>query len=209
MSGVEVLSAQKRGVAGKGGARALRREGLVPCIIYGDKKEPIMVAVSQKELTAHCLMPGFYSRVFDVGIEGSPAMTVLPKAAQFHPVSGDLLHADFLRVNENAELRLHVPVEFLNSEKSPALKLGGVLNIVAHTVEVFCSPRHIPEKFEIDLEGAQMGQNFLASALNLPEGCRFAHTIHADSVIANIVQPQHGDVDGSTAEASSAADSAE
>lgn len=199
MSEVEVLNAEKRSIGGKGPARALRREDKVPCVVYGDNKEPVMVALPYKEVMQHCMTPGFYNKVFDLAVEGDRKVTVLPKMVQYHPVTSKPLHVDFLRVNQNAQIRLHVPLEFINEDKSPALKLGGVLNIVYHTIEVFCSPLHIPEKFEIDLAGAQMGKNFTAGMLDLPEGCRFTHTIHAESVIANIVQPQKGDAEQKSA----------
>lgn len=193
MSEVEILKAEKRTLSGTGGARALRRMHMVPCVVYGDNKAPDCVAILDKEIIRHSMNAGFYNKVFELTVEGGHGWQVLPKMIQYHPVTGMPLHVDFQRVNKNVAIRLHVPIEYINEDKAPAIKLGAVLNIVYHTVEILCPPLAIPEKFEIDLSGAQMGQNFTAGMLKLPEGCRFYHTIHEDSVLANIVQPQRED----------------
>lgn len=187
MSVMEMLKAEVKNTSGKGGARALRRNGLVPCIIYGDEKEPAMVSIDQKTVMKHSSRPDFYSRVVELSVDGKN-LTVLPKDVQYHPVTDRPLHVDFLRVSKSSEIRLHVPVEFINEDKSPAIKLGAILNVVQRTVEVLCSPLDIPEKFEIDLSGTQLGATFTLKDLKIPVGCRLGRVANANAVLANIVQ---------------------
>ncbi|GHS93755.1 50S ribosomal protein L25 [Alphaproteobacteria bacterium] len=184
----EVLAAQGRNLGGKGASRKLRREGTVPCIIYGDQKGPIMAAVNEKVITKQSTRHDFFSHVLDLSLAGS-VFQVIPKAVQYHPVSDKPLHIDFLRISKTSEIRLHIPLEFINEDKSPALKLGALLNIVQRSIEVLCSPLSIPEKFEIDLKGAALGTTFTVGQLALPQGCRLPGTVHSEAVLANIVQP--------------------
>lgn len=205
MSGVVVLKAEQKKTAGSGGARALRRVNSIPCIVYGDAKEAVMISVGQKELMSHCLKPGFYNKVFELDVDGKQKLSVLPKSVQYHPVTDLPLHVDFQRVNNNSEIKIHVPIEFINADKSPAIKLGGVLNIVHHSVEISCSPLAIPQRFEVDLSGAQMGKSFTVSVLNIGNNCRLLHSFNNETVIANIVQPQKDVSESDTAAAESAA----
>jgi large subunit ribosomal protein L25 len=200
MSGVSVLVAEQKTATGKGEARRLRCGGFVPCIVYGDNKGQMMVSVRCKEVASLCKRGDFYSKVVKIAVEGEEPIVVLPKDVQFHPVTGEPLHLDFQRVNRSSQIRLRVPVEFINADKSSAIKLGGVLNVVMPYVELFCSPLSIPEKFEIDLTGASFGKSFTINDINIPEGSHLAHTLHSDTVLANIVQPQRGGLDEHAAE---------
>ena len=153
MSEVVVFSAHARDRAGKGAARAARRDGLLPCVIYGDKKEPLMVSVDPKPLIRELHKHGFFSRQFDISLNGENHR-VLARDVQFHPLKDTPIHADFLRVTPNTKVHVNIPVHFLNDEESPGLKQGGVLNVVRHEIEVICAVSKMPEIFEIDLTGA-------------------------------------------------------
>lgn len=203
MSGVEALGAQVREQRGKGSARALRRAGSTPCIVYGGGKEPLGVSLEQRIVERVAQRGDFFSRVFELNF-GNETMMVLPKDVQWHPVTGVPLHVDFLRVSKTSEIRVRVPLEFINEDKSPAIKFGGILNIVQREVEISCSPLSIPEKFEIDLNGAKMGATFTVDDLNLPQGCRL-YKMAEKAVLANIVQAGGKEETASEAESEAAA----
>jgi len=186
MSNISTLSARARDRAGKGSARAARREGLVPAVIYGDKKDPFTITVVQRDLEK-LLKPGFFSHLLDIEVAGEKHR-VLPRDLQQHPVTDRPLHVDFLRVSATSELTVEVPVEFINDEACPGLKRGGVLNVVRHEVEVYCLADNIPEKITVDLAGLQIGDSVHISAITLPEGVR--PTIEdRDFTIATIAAP--------------------
>ena len=186
MSTIATLSARARDRAGKGSARAARREGLVPAVIYGDKKDPFTIVVTLRDLEK-LLKPGFFSHLIDIEVAGEKHR-VLPRDLQQHPVSDRALHVDFLRVSATSELTVEVPVEFINDEASPGLRRGGVLNVVRHDVEVYCLADNIPEKITIDLTGLQIGDSVHISAVKLPDGVR--PTIEdRDFTIATIAAP--------------------
>lgn len=186
MSNISTLSARARDRAGKGSARAARREGLVPAVIYGDKKDPLSITVTLRDLEK-LLKPGFFSHLVDIDV-GGEKHRVLPRDLQQHPVSDRALHVDFLRVSATTEITVEVPVEFINDESCPGLRRGGVLNVVRHDVEVYCLPDNIPEKITVDLAGLQIGDSVHISAVKLPEGVR--PTIEdRDFTIATIAAP--------------------
>lgn len=194
----EVLEWQPRHSGTKGDLNALRQSGQVPCVLYGDSKEPAMGAVNRKALLKLHGRADFYNNVLELKSEGETVLA-LPKDVQYHPVSDAPLHVDFMRVSASSEIRLHIPVEFVNTDKSPAIKLGAILNIVQRTVEVWCSPLSIPDQFEIDLTGAQMGATFAVKDLKIPEGCRLGKTVSPTDVLANIVKAGGGDDAGAAA----------
>jgi len=185
MSNISTLSARARDRVGKGSARAARREGLVPAVIYGDKKDPFSIVLNQRELDK-LLKPGFFSHLIDIEVDGQKHR-VLPRDLQQHPVSDRALHVDFLRVSATSELTVEVPVEFINDETCRGLRRGGVLNVVRHEVEVYCRADAIPEKIVIDLAGLDIGDSLHISAVKLPEGVR--PTIDRDFTIATIAAP--------------------
>lgn len=194
----EVLEWQPRHGGTKGDLNALRQSGKVPCIVYGDAKEPEMGTVDLKALLKLHGRADFYNNVLELQTDGD-SLLVLPKEVQYHPVSDSPLHVDFMRVSASSEIRLHIPVEFVNGDKSPAIKLGAILNVVQRTVEVWCSPLNIPEQFEIDLTGAQMGATFTMKDLNIPEKCRLGKTVNPTAVLANIVKAGGGEEAGAAA----------
>lgn len=166
---IQELLATVRPRVGKGAARATRREGKVPAVIYGDKKTPETIAVDYNELVRLLRRGGFMSSVFDIKVEGR-SVRALPRDVQLDPVKDLPVHIDFERVAGDGRIRISVPVELINEDKSPGMKRGGVLNIVRHEVEVFCPAESIPDSIQVDLDGAEIGSSIHISSVKLPEG---------------------------------------
>jgi large subunit ribosomal protein L25 len=187
MSELLNLSAVARDRAGKGASRALRREGRVPAVIYGNNEEPVMIHVEEKLLNKLLGTGHFFNSVVMVDVDGK-AVRTLPKDVAFHPVSDRPLHADFLRVSEHASVHVEVPIRFENEAASPGLKRGGVLNIVRHEVELVCDAAEIPDDVVVDLTGFEVGDSIHISAVTLPKGAKTAIT-DRDFTLATIVAP--------------------
>jgi large subunit ribosomal protein L25 len=184
MKTATAFAAETRDARGKGGARAVRREGKVPGIIYGKDYSPTPVALPEKELKLAYQKGGFFNKIVTIELDGKK-MTALPKSLEFHPVSDAIEHADFLKVDENSRIRVMVPVRFLNQERSIGLKRGGVLNVVRHELELICAPDKIPSIIEIDVKDANIGHSIHISHVPLPEGVSPAITSR-DFTIATI-----------------------
>jgi large subunit ribosomal protein L25 len=187
MADITTLAGSPRDLAGKGPARAARKAGNVPGVIYGNKLDPVMLAVERRALEQLLQAPGFFTRLLDVKIDGEDHR-VLPRDVQFHPVSDAPLHVDFLRFSADHRITVMVPVNFVNDEESPGLKRGGVLNIVRHQLEVQCTADNIPEVFEISLEGCDIGDSIHASIVGLPDGVEFVIS-DRDFTIATVAAP--------------------
>ena len=170
MAQSEILAAKIRERAGKGAARVTRREGRVPGVVYGDNKDPLLISVHPVELMKLAHKPGFFSHVSEVEANGSKHK-VLARDLQFHPVTDQPLHVDFMRISRGATVTVEVEVVFENEDKCPGQK-GGVLNIVRHAVEMTCSTDAIPETLVADLTGLDFGDSIHISAIAVPEGCR-------------------------------------
>ena len=181
------LNASPRTLSGTGGARAVRTSGMVPGIIYGNKKDPEMISIDPKVLMTECLQPGFFSKLYSVSLEGKQ-QEVLAKAVQFHPVTDRPLHVDFMRVSKDAKVHVFVPITFINEDKAPGIKRGGVLNIVHHNLELICPAQSIPAKLTVDLTGCDINQTIHIESLDLPGGVIAAHP-DRDNTIATIVAP--------------------
>ncbi|WP_116654576.1 50S ribosomal protein L25/general stress protein Ctc [Pelagibacterium sediminicola] len=181
------LKASVRDRVGKGAARELRREGLVPAVIYGEKKPPLAISVSYKDAFRKIHEGGFLSTVIDIEVDGKKHR-VIPKDYHLEPVRDFLVHVDFLRVGKNTSLTVDLPVLFINEEKSPGIKKGGVLNVVRHTVEVTVPADNIPENLVVDLAGTDVGDSLHISAVTLPEGVVPTIT-DRDFTIATIAAP--------------------
>ncbi|GAA0775242.1 50S ribosomal protein L25/general stress protein Ctc [Roseibium denhamense] len=181
------LKAQARDRVGKGAARALRREGLLPAVIYGDKKPALPITIPVKETTLTLHKGGFLTQIGVIDVDGEKHQ-VIAKDFQLHPVRDDVLHVDFLRVTKGATFTIEIPVQFLNEDKCPGIKKGGVLNVVRHTVEMNVPADAIPEALEIDLANAQPGDTLHISAVTLPKGCEPTIT-DRDFTIATIAAP--------------------
>ena len=180
------IAAETRDRAGKGVARAARREGKVPAVIYGDKQDPVTISVDGKELTRHINNPGFFTHVFAIDVAGKTHQ-VLARDLQLHPVNDRPMHVDFLRFNENTKIVLEIPVNFINEEECPGLKRGGVLNIVRREIELRCSPLNIPQEIEIDLTGLDIGDSIHILMLNLPGGAE--PITDRDFTVATVAAP--------------------
>lgn len=181
------LKASARDRVGKGAARELRRQGLIPAVIYGDKKPPLAISISYKEAMQRIYRGGFLSHIIEVNVDGEKHK-VIPRDYQLDPVRDFALHVDFLRIGAGSRLNVEVPVHFANQEKSPGLKRGGVLNIVRHTVEISCPADAIPEELVLDLASADIGDSLHISAVTLPENVHPTIT-DRDFTIATLVAP--------------------
>jgi large subunit ribosomal protein L25 len=187
MSEVTAIAAEVRERAGKGAARAARRAGLVPGVIYGAKKGPAMITLSSKELTRYLHEGGFFARLYDVQL-GKGKERVLARDVQFDPVTDQPVHIDFLRVSASTTVTVAVPVTFINEEDCPGLVKGGVLNVVRHEVDLVCRADAIPQQIEVDLAGLDFGDGAHISNVSLPEGVEPTIT-DRDFTIATIAAP--------------------
>jgi large subunit ribosomal protein L25 len=156
-------------------------------VIYGGNQEPISIHVEEKELRRQLGTGHFFNSIVELSVAGSTVRT-LPKDVAFHPVSDRPLHADFLRVSADAKVEVAVPVIFINEEKSPGLKKGGVLNIVRHELELICDADKIPDDIAVDVSGTDIGDSIHISSVTLPAGSASAIT-DRDFTIATIVAP--------------------
>ncbi len=187
MSDTIALPAEPRERVGKGAARAVRRAGRVPAVIYGDRKDPLTISLDPRDVDRELHRPGFFATLFDVEI-GGKKHRVLPRDVQLDPVSDRTVHVDFLRVAQDTEVTVNVPVNFMNDEESPGLKRGGVLNIVRHEIEFSCRADAIPQQIEIDLTGLDIGDSVHISMIQLPEGVTPTIT-DRDFTIATVAAP--------------------
>jgi large subunit ribosomal protein L25 len=187
MVDIRPLVAESRDRAGKGAARATRRAGRVPAVIYGNKLDPVMISMNPIELVKELRTGLFFSRVFEIEVDGKTER-VLPRDVQFHPVTDNAMHVDFMRFSKKTKFAVEVTVDFINEEEAPGLKRGGVLNVVRHAVELLCSPDNIPESIVGDLTGMDIGDSLHISQFTLPEGV--APTItDRDFTVATIAAP--------------------
>jgi large subunit ribosomal protein L25 len=171
MPDIATLGAEPRGQAGKGAARALRRRGRVPAIVYGAGEAPVPISLDPGELSRLLARRGFFARLVDVEVAGKRYRT-LPREVQYHPVTAVPLHADFMRIGATTRVTVDVPVAFINHEMSVGLRRGGILNIVRHEIELDCPVDGIPDRLSVDLSGLDIGNSVHISAVTLPEGCR-------------------------------------
>ena len=165
------LSAEPRLRAGKGPARATRRAGRVPGIVYGDGKDPMLISLEPRELGRVLARPALYATLVDLAIDGATLRT-LPRDVQYHPVSDAPLHVDFMRVAAGAQVTVSVPVFFINHERSVGLRRGGILNIVRHGIDMVCSVDAIPDRLVVDLDGLDIGDSIHIGAVQMPENAR-------------------------------------
>lgn len=187
MSEQLTLPAEARNRAGKGASRHLRREGRVPAVVYGEKKEPLSIHVEEKLLSKMLSTGHFMNSVVMIELAGKETRT-LPKAIDFHPVTSRPVHVDFLRISEHTKVHVAVPVRFDNEEASPGLKRGGVLNVVQHELELVCDAAHIPNEIHIQLDGLEIGDSIHISGVKLPNGVNPAN-MDEDFTVATIVAP--------------------
>ena len=187
MADVTVFAAEPRDRAGKGAARATRREGRVPGVIYGNNQDPVLISVDPIDLMKQINTPGFFARVYEVDVSGDKHR-VLARDLQLDPVSDQPLHLDFMRFSASTRLNIDVQVIFENEDNCPGLRMGGVLNVVRFAVELRCRPDSIPESLTADLSGLEIGDTLHISAIKLPEDVELTIT-DRDFTIATIAAP--------------------
>ena len=190
MSDITQIDATMRSRVGKGSARAARRAGKIPAVIYGDKQAPLSIEMEARVVRKVIHEPGIFGRLLNINIDGKDN-TVLTRDIQMHPVSDEPLHMDMLRVGASSTVSVAVPVEFINHELSPGLKIGGVLNVVRFEVELSCPAGDIPEKITVDLDGIKIGDSIHISAIPLPEGATPTIT-DRDFTVATLQSPGGG-----------------
>ena len=181
------LDANIRNTKTKGELSALRNNGSVPAVIYGGEAQNETVSISKKLLKSLIDKENFLSNIVTLNVDGKP-QNVLPREIKYHIISDEPIHVDFLRVVPGVKIRIEVPVQFINHEKSPGLKRGGVLNIVRRKVELRCPSEKIPENLVMDLDGVEIGESFKISSINLETDV--TPTIKGrDFVIATLAAP--------------------
>ncbi len=200
MSKITTIEASSRAKAGKGAARATRRDGLVPGVVYGGKQESTLIALDPRLVIRAIQTSGWRSRVYDIQIEGGKTERALVRDVQLHPVKDSPLHIDFLRLAAGSRVHVEVAVHFVGEEKSPGIKRGGMLNIVRHTVDVEVAAENIPEFFTVDLATLDINDNVRWDDVQGTEGATpVSH--EANFVIASIAAPL---VDATPAEGAAA-----
>jgi len=181
------LDANIRDTKTKGDLNSLRNNGVVPAIIYGGEAKNEKISISKKLLKTLIDKENFLSNIVTLNVNGKP-QNVLPREIKYDIISDEPIHIDFLRVVPGVKIRIEVPVQFINHEKSPGLKRGGVLNIVRRKVELRCPSEKIPENLVIDLDEVDIGESFKISSINLDS--EVTPTIQGrDFVIATLAAP--------------------
>jgi large subunit ribosomal protein L25 len=180
------LRAEPRDRAGKGAARAARRSGRVPGVLYGEGKPATLISLDPRELAKEVQRPGFFARLLNVQFDGATHRT-LPRDVQLDPVNDHPIHVDFLRINAGTKITVAVPVKFTGQESSPGIRRGGMLNIVRHEIDLVCPVEQIPDVLTIDLSGTEIGDSIHITAVKLPEGTR--PTIARNFTVASIAAP--------------------
>lgn len=184
MSILTEINAESREKSGKGVARSARREKKIPAIIYGKNFDSTMIKLDEHEIYSYFRKPGFMSRLFSVSV-GDKKYRVLPRAMQFHPVTDNIEHIDFMYVPEGAEIKVSVPVHFLNEDKCIGIKRGGILNIVHRNLDLLCNVDAIPAFIEIDIANLEIGHSVHLDKIELPTGVRSSY--HKDVTICTLV----------------------
>lgn len=187
MSAVKQIQAVARDRVGKGAARAVRREGRVPAVIYGAGAPPDAVALDFNQTKQLIFAGHFLTTIFEIDVDGTKTRAI-PRDYQLDPVRDFPIHVDFLRLAEGQRIKVEVPVHFTNQEASPGLKRGGMLNIVRHTVELDVPAEDIPDSLTADLTGIDIGDSLHISAITLPQGAKTTIT-DRDFTVATVVAP--------------------
>ena len=187
MTNVTAFAAQIRDRAGKGAARATRREGRVPGVIYGDNQDPVLISLDPIELMKQINVTGFFARVYEVDVAGEK-YRVLARDLQLDPVSEQPIHIDLMRFSAATRVNVDIQVNFENEDKCPGLRMGGVLNVVRFAIELRCRPDNIPETLIADLSGLEIGDSLHISAIELPEDVELTIT-DRDFTVATIAAP--------------------
>jgi large subunit ribosomal protein L25 len=185
MAATQELKAKARPGAGKGAARSTRRSGRVPGVVYGEDKPPVTISLDANDLTHRIYAGRFLTTLFELDLDGQK-QRVIPRDFQLDPLSDKPIHVDFQRVGPGATIRVAVPVKFVNEEEAPGIKRGGTLNVVRHTIDLYCPADEIPEAIVADLTGLDIGKSLHISAVLLPPKVRPAIR-ERDFTIATVV----------------------
>jgi large subunit ribosomal protein L25 len=186
MASVLELKATVRPKGGKGAARAARRSGNVPGVIYGENKPPILVQIDHAELRKRIYAGRFLTTLFHVDVDGTKHR-VIPRDFQLDPIKDQPVHVDFLRVAEGALIRVNVAVHVLNAEQSPGVKRGGAVNVVTHTVQVMCPAESIPTAIDVDISDVDINHSKHLSDVKLPPNVRVI--AQGDITLVTVVPP--------------------
>jgi large subunit ribosomal protein L25 len=186
MATVSEMKATARARGGKGAARAERRAGRVPGVIYGDNKPPVPISVDLVDLRTRIYAGRFLTTLCDIDVDGT-RHRVIPRDYQLDPVMDFPIHVDFLRLGEGALVRVNVPIHVVNSEQSPGVKRGGAVNIVRHTLEVRCPPEAIPASIDVDIGGLEINHSVHLADMSLPTGVTVVG--RQDATLVTIVPP--------------------
>ncbi len=187
MSNIDILNASSRDRVGTNSSKKERFSNKIPAIVYGDGKSPKPISLEVKDLRIEINKSSFLNKVYDLSIDKNKVRVIVQDISQ-NPVTDQLEHIDFLRVNDQTKVTIEVPVKFINETLSPGIKRGGVLNVVRYTVEVICPVNKIPESFEFNLEGLEIGDSIHISHTRIDEGVQ--PTIKdRDFTVASILAP--------------------
>lgn len=187
MSETLKIDAQLRESAGKGAARAARRNGIIPGVLYGDKKTPISFGVDRLLMNKLMYNPHLFNTLIEIKIDGKNHKAIA-RDLQVHPVTDIPMHIDLLRVSSKTRLNIEIPINFQNQEEAPGLKRGGVMNIIDHSVSLYVRADNIPAEVTLDLTGAEIGDSIMISKITLPDGSAFAIE-DENHIIASITAP--------------------
>jgi large subunit ribosomal protein L25 len=186
MATVKEMKATARSRAGRGAARAERRAGRVPGVIYGDGKPPINVSVDHAELKQRIYAGHFLTSIYEIDVDGAK-QRVIPRDFQLDPVKDLPVHVDFLRLGVGAQIRVRIPVHVMNADQAPGVKRGGTVNIVTHAVEVVCSADHIPDSIDVDISNLEINYSKHLNDVPLPPELRVVGKL--DQTLVTIVPP--------------------
>ncbi|OYW67454.1 MAG: 50S ribosomal protein L25/general stress protein Ctc [Bosea sp. 12-68-7] len=204
MTAVKQIQASARAQVGKGAARAVRRQGQTPAVIYGGGAAPEAIALDANKTRLLIYGGHFLTTLFDISVDGK-TQRVIPRDYQLDPVKDFPIHVDFLRVAAGQTVTVEVPIHVVGQESSPGVKSGGLVQIVEHSLEITVEPELIPEAFEVSVAGLQIGDALEASVIKLPKGAKLS--VGSDATIVTIVPPmaeEAGDVEAPAAEAKKA-----
>jgi large subunit ribosomal protein L25 len=203
MSTVRELKATARPKAGKGAARAERRAGRTPAVIYGANQPPLNISLDHAEIRTRIYHGRFLTTLYDIEVDGKKHR-VIPRDYQLDPVKDVPIHVDFMRLAEGQLIRVNIPIHVIGAEQSPGVKRGGAVNIVAHTLPVRCPPDRIPQAIEVDVSGLEINYSKHLSDVQLPEGVKPIGT--EDITLVTIVPPSgYAEETRAAAEAAAAA----
>jgi large subunit ribosomal protein L25 len=186
MATVKELKATARPSSGKGAARAVRRAGRVPGVIYGNNQPPVTISVDDADLRQRILAGRFLTTIYDIDLEGKKHR-VIPRDFHLDPVRDFPLHVDFMRLGEGATIRVSVPLHIVNAESAPGVKRGGTVNIVTHTIDLECSVDNIPQYVEADVSGLEISYSLHLSDIKLPANVK--SLAREDVTLVTIVPP--------------------